>query len=148
MLRVIVLVVLVASLASGNEGENHNRHSELLKPEKNSIDHGPTNHKSGHLLGYKGEHWAKLKKKRKNKNKKKATHSLDASYHDNLDDIRLQDLSYNSNKQFKETKDETKAKNQRYLKKLHHYKTKMMGKKRSKLDKAHHKKANKYSRLP
>ena len=105
----------------------------------------------GHLLGYKGEHWAMLKKKKKNNYKKKATHSLDGelvkhlalnpqkhifsalvlskrdfycaakkqvalkihlskyglheylcilvfigSHHDNLDDIRLQDLSFNS----------------------------------------------------
>ena len=102
-------------------------------------------------MGYKGEHWAMLKKKKKNNYKKKATHSLDGelvkhlalnpqkhifsalvlskrdfycaakkevalkihlstdvlheylcilvfigSHHDNLDDIRLQDLSFNS----------------------------------------------------
>jgi len=102
-LKTIFVLVFLAALASGNEGEKPNRHSELLKPETNSIDHGPTKHKSGHLLGHKGEHWSLLKKKRKN-NKKKTNHSLDGSHHDNLDDIRLQDLSYNPRRKFKEPK--------------------------------------------
>jgi len=141
-LKTIFVLVFLASLASGNEGEKPNRHSELLKPETNSIDHGPSKHKSGHLLGYKGENWSLLKKKRKN-NKKKSSHSLDGSHHDNLDDIRLQDLSYIPSKKVKEPKNEHKA---RYFKKLQHYKAKMMGKKKSKI---HHKKINrKYSRLP
>ena len=29
------------------QGKGYNKHSELLKPEKNTIDHGPKTHKSG-----------------------------------------------------------------------------------------------------
>jgi len=158
-MKFIVLLVVLASMASGEEGQGgYNRHSELLKPEKNTIDHGPKTHKSGHLLGYKGEHWAMLKKKKKNNYKKKATHSLDGSHHDNLDDIRLQDLSFNSKHSSAHEAfiKERKAKKEKYLKKLEHYKAKMMGKKKyNKKDhreKAHHKKTHRnkstHSKLP
>jgi len=157
-MKILVLLVVVASLASGKKVERYNKHSELLKPETNSIDHGPNTHKAGHLLGYKGEHWAMLKKNKKNSHKKKATHSLDGSNKDNSDDIRLQDLSYVSNNQHSDSHyayiKERKAKKEKYLKKLEHYKAKMMGKKKSRKDhkeKAHHKKTHdksKHSKLP
>ena len=117
------------------------------------------------------------------------------SHHDNLDDIRLQDLSFNSkhssaHEAFIKVNDvfsnarktiialfsftlcdfllrfssklifnilqERKAKKEKYLKKLEHYKAKMMGKKKyNKKDnrgKAHHKKAHRnkstHSKLP
>merc|ERR1719450_194513 len=107
MLKLVIIWVIMTSVVQANQVHNQedNRHSELLKPETNAIDHGPNNYKSAHrLLGHKGEHWNikhgkdKKKNKKLNKNKKKANHSLNGSHHDSLDDIRLQDLSYISPK--------------------------------------------------
>merc|ERR1739838_115820 len=105
MLKIVLLLVIVTTVVQANQiNKEYNRHSELLKPESNAIDHGPSNYKSAHrLLGHRGEHgnisYGKNKKKLKrklikNKNKKKATHSLNGAHHDSLDDMRLQDLSY------------------------------------------------------
>jgi len=147
MLKLVIFLVIVTTVVQANQNQNeeYNRHSELLKPETNAIDHGPSNyHKSAHrLLGHKGEHWntnrGHNKNKKLNKNKKKATHSLNGSHHDSLDDIRLQDLSYISPKdqrgmKKKIKKDHHKKKvqshhNKEYMKKLKMWKAKMMSKK-------------------
>merc|ERR1719450_1100252 len=97
MLKLVIIWVIMTSVVQANQVHNQedNRHSELLKPETNAIDHGPSNYKSAHrLLGHQGEHRITSH----GKTKKKATHSLNGSHHDSLDDMRLQDLSYNSSK--------------------------------------------------
>merc|ERR1719220_2061501 len=146
MLKLAIILVIVTAVVQANpmpRKKEHNRHSELLKPETNAIDHGPNNYKSAHrLLGHKGEHWNikhgkdKKKNKKLNKNKKKTTHSLNGSHHDSLDDIRLQDLSYISPKdQYRmkkikknHKKEAEKSHSEKYLKKLKLWKAKMMSK--------------------
>lgn len=136
---ILLFAVLAIAFLEAQANEGHNRHSELLKPETNAIDHGPSTHKSGHLLGHRGEHWTAKKKMRKNK--KKAHHSMEGVHHDSLDDIRLQDLSYNHQEDAQNNKKKaTKKKLDRkvhnksgYMKKLKLWKAKMMAKK-------HHKK--------
>lgn len=135
----VVALVLAITLVKANPDESHgrrnNRHRELLKPETNAIDHGP-NHKSAHLFGHRGEHWGGLKKNKKKmkKNKKKATHSF-GSHHDSLDDIRLQDLTYNPAKHSKKTqhnkKNQKAIHNKNYLRKLKLWKAKMMSKRKN-----------------
>lgn len=143
----MIVLVIMTSVVQANQVHNqeYNRHSELLKPETNAIDHGPSNYKSAHrLLGHQGEHritsHGKTKKKLKklNKHKKKATHSLNGSHHDSLDDMRLQDLSYNSSKGqhgIKKIKKDHHRKaeshhSEKYMKKLKMWKAKMMSKKK------------------
>merc|ERR1711997_901686 len=92
MLKIVLLLVIVTTVVQANQiNKEYNRHSELLKPETNAIDHGPSNYKSAHLLGA-GRHgddndW------KNNRSKKKAMGLAAAHHHDSLDDIRLQDLS-------------------------------------------------------
>jgi len=158
MLKLAIFLVILSAMVQANpRKKEHNRHSELLKPETNAIDHGPNNYKSAHrLLGQKGEHWninhGKNKKKNKklNKNKKKTTHSLNGSHHDSLDDIRLQDLSYISPKdqhRMKKIKKNHKKEaekshhSEKYMKKLKLWKAKMMSKNKPTF-KNHHGKRN------
>jgi len=146
MLKLVLLLVIVTTVVQANQiNKEYNRHSELLKPESNAIDHGPSNYKSAHrLLGHRGEHGnishgknkKKLKRKLiKNKNKKKATHSLNGAHHDSLDDMRLQDLSYSPMDQrgMKKIKKDHHKKaeshhSEKYMKKLKMWKAKMMSK--------------------
>merc|ERR1712203_1058316 len=144
MLKIVLLLVIVTTVVQANQiNKEYNRHSELLKPESNAIDHGPINYKSAHrLLGHRGEHGnishGKNKKKLKRKlikNKKKATHSLNGAHHDSLDDIRLQDLSYSPKDQsgMKKIKKDHHKKaeshhSEKYMKKLKMWKAKMMSK--------------------
>lgn len=97
------VLLIVALLACGVLSDHSNqarlklkRTLDLLKTEQNEIDHGPIqhqHHKGNHLLGHHGEYWlANLSPKKKAKYLQKLK---SAKKHQNdMDDIRLQDLTY------------------------------------------------------
>jgi hypothetical protein len=157
MAKVLICLAILASIfltqcQGSEEARRHrmnNRHSELLKPESNAIDHGPIHpggHKSeSHLLGHRGEQQWGVKKQRKMKNKIKSHHSLGG--HDGLDDLRLQDLTHRDAlekpRTTKKTNDDLKVNNshealkktshkKRFMKKLKLWKAKMLQAKKSK----------------
>jgi len=143
MLKIVLLVAFAITIAQGlnEDAKRYNRHSELLKPETNAIDHGPASHKSAHLLGHRGEHWQTShgsKNKKMRKNKKKTKHSKNGAHHDSLDDIRLQDLAYETPKKSQQHKKTIKKDHkdmghtEAYRAKLQRWKAKLKAKKAAK----------------
>lgn len=132
MQKIVIFLFLgfIALTQSSNEVERTNRHSELLKPLSNGIDHGPSHSKSVHLLGHRGEHWGHHANKKNKKMKKKKTNHSSGAHHDSLDDIRLQNLDYSPKKKDQGKNKATKTNHsQAYKAKLQRWKAKMMSKK-------------------
>lgn len=172
MAKVLLLLVAIAilatlCLATQSEARRNNRRLDLLKPETNTIDHGPIHRqlKPGpHLLGHPGEHWSakrkrKLARELRMKEKKKKMAEKNRRQRGNNDDIRLQDLTYDPQPttmikeagDVKATKAPIKASkvdprkashSKKYMKKLKQYKAKLLAKKRRNNKKKGHGKKN------